>query len=57
MDAVWDGLALGGAEVHEVPGQHLSMHYPPYVEALAARLGECIERALAGAGEELELNR
>jgi thioesterase domain-containing protein len=45
-DAVWNRLALGGAEVHEVPGSHLSMHAPPHVEALAERLGICIERAL-----------
>ncbi|HTG36439.1 MAG TPA: non-ribosomal peptide synthase/polyketide synthase [Thermoanaerobaculia bacterium] len=45
-DAVWAGLALGGAEVHEAPGNHLSMHFPPHAETLAARLRSCIEHAL-----------
>ncbi|HEY3570928.1 MAG TPA: amino acid adenylation domain-containing protein [Thermoanaerobaculia bacterium] len=45
-DAVWAGLALGGAEVAEVPGGHLSMHYPPGSETLAAALRAAIERAL-----------
>jgi len=55
-DAVWAGLALGGAEVHEAPGNHLSMHFPPHTGTLAARLRSCIERALrarvAEAGDE-----
>ncbi len=50
-DAVWAGLARGGAEVHMVPGNHLSMHAPPQVEALAARLRSCIERALRDRSE------
>jgi thioesterase domain-containing protein len=45
-DAVWAGLALGGAEVHEVPGSHMSMHYPPNTEMLAAALRTAVERAL-----------
>ncbi|MFL6234420.1 MAG: amino acid adenylation domain-containing protein [Thermoanaerobaculia bacterium] len=48
---VWAGLALGGAEIHEVPGGHLSMHFPPHVETLAARLGRCIEGALEAVEE------
>jgi thioesterase domain-containing protein len=49
-DAAWVPLAGGGVEVHEVPGSHLAMHFPPYVAALAARLAACVERA----GEALE---
>jgi thioesterase domain-containing protein len=45
-DAVWAGLALGGAEVHENPGNHLSMHFPPHAGTLAARLRDCIAFAL-----------
>jgi amino acid adenylation domain-containing protein len=37
-DAVWAGLALGGAEVLTAPGNHLSMHFPPHTGTLAARL-------------------
>jgi amino acid adenylation domain-containing protein len=50
--AVWSGLALGGAEIQEIPGGHLSMHFPPHVEELAARLGSCMERALGETVEE-----
>ncbi|MFL6234404.1 MAG: alpha/beta fold hydrolase, partial [Thermoanaerobaculia bacterium] len=45
-DPVWDRLALGGAEVHEVPGSHLSMHFPPLTGELAACLRASIERVL-----------
>jgi thioesterase domain-containing protein len=45
-DAVWELLAGGGMEVHEVAGSHLSMHAPPHVTALAERLGSAIARAL-----------
>ena len=45
-DAAWDRLSLGGAEVHRIPGDHLSIHFPPQVETLAATLAGCIERAL-----------
>ena len=34
-DSTWDGLALGGVEVHDVPGNHLSMHAPPNAGVLA----------------------
>jgi len=49
-DAVWRALALGGLEVHEVAGNHLSMHFPPHVESLAARLASCVEWAPVGTG-------
>jgi thioesterase domain-containing protein len=51
-DAVWAGLALGGAEVLEVPGSHLSMHFPPHAETLAARLRECVARERMGKNRE-----
>ncbi len=51
-DPAWAGLALGVAEVHEVPGSHLSMHFPPYTGELAAALRAAIERAL-GQGASL----
>jgi thioesterase domain-containing protein len=53
-NVLWEGLARGGAEVHEVPGQHLSMHFPPHVGALAARLGSAMERALRERVEETD---
>ncbi|WP_224245440.1 type I polyketide synthase [Hyalangium gracile] len=41
----WGKLAAGGVDVHEIPGDHLSLLKPPYVEVLAARLAACVERA------------
>jgi amino acid adenylation domain-containing protein len=40
----WVDLAAGGIEIHVVPGNHATMHEPPHVQAMAARL----ERRLAG---------
>ncbi|HEX7184605.1 MAG TPA: amino acid adenylation domain-containing protein [Thermoanaerobaculia bacterium] len=34
----WIDLAGGGAEIHVVPGNHATMHDPPHVQAMAARL-------------------
>ncbi len=51
-DAAWEPLALGGLEVYEVSGSHLGMHFPPHVQALAARLAASIERAAGEAAEE-----
>jgi amino acid adenylation domain-containing protein len=34
----WIGLAAAGCEVHVVPGNHHTMHEPPHVRDLAARL-------------------
>jgi amino acid adenylation domain-containing protein len=39
----WVDLAAGGIEIHVVPGNHATMHEPPHVQAMAARL----ERRLA----------
>jgi thioesterase domain-containing protein len=41
----WIDLALEGAEVHVVPGDHLTMHQRPHVAVLAGRL----RRALGAA--------
>ncbi|HYU30924.1 MAG TPA: amino acid adenylation domain-containing protein [Thermoanaerobaculia bacterium] len=37
----WSGLALGGAEVHVLPGDHYSLLRAPQVAALAERLAAC----------------
>nr|WP_318528447.1 non-ribosomal peptide synthetase/type I polyketide synthase [Plectonema radiosum] len=34
----WRDLAAGGLEVHEVPGNHITMNYPPNVQVIAERL-------------------
>ena len=47
------GLALGGVEVHKVPGGHQTMIDEPHVRVLARKLRACIDRAIqsvAGAG-------
>ncbi|HYO16786.1 MAG TPA: amino acid adenylation domain-containing protein, partial [Thermoanaerobaculia bacterium] len=66
-DAAWEPLALGGVEVHEIPGSHLSMHLPPHAgelaEILRRSIGERLEEAqeedtavpIADAGQEVEV--
>jgi len=41
----WQTLALGGMEVHEVPGTHLDMIKEPHVAELAKKLEQCLLRA------------
>jgi thioesterase domain-containing protein len=43
----WTTLALGGLEVHEVPGGHGSIVDEPAVTFLAENLKACLERAQA----------
>lgn len=43
----WKTLALGGLEVHEVPGGHGSVINEPAVTFLAEKLKACLERAQA----------
>jgi phthiocerol/phenolphthiocerol synthesis type-I polyketide synthase E len=43
----WIELARGGTEVAIAPGDHLTMHHPPHVEAVASRLRRAL--ALRGA--------
>ena len=48
----WTGLALGGLEVHEVPGGHSTIINEPYVRVLAEQLRSCLHRARATASGE-----
>ena len=48
----WTGLALGGVVVHEVPGSHVSLHFPPHAEEAAAQLRAVLEDAARTAGRE-----
>lgn len=43
----WDGFAAGGMEIHEVPGDHVTLLAEPHVRILAERLNECILTAQA----------
>ncbi len=49
----WGKLALGGVEIHEVDGDHLTMLADPQVKVVASELAECLRRAYAG-GESLK---
>jgi phthiocerol/phenolphthiocerol synthesis type-I polyketide synthase E len=39
----WIELATGGFEVHEVPGDHITMNYTPHVRVMAERLNRFLE--------------
>jgi thioesterase domain-containing protein len=41
----WGLLAAGGVEVHELPGEHLTLLRQPHVTALAAALERSLEEA------------
>jgi thioesterase domain-containing protein len=41
----WGGLAAGGVEVYETPGNHITLIAEPNVRSLAGRLSECLLRA------------
>jgi amino acid adenylation domain-containing protein len=43
----WTGLVAGGIELHDVPGNHLSMVAEPHIRVLADKLNACLERARA----------
>ncbi|MEH2434859.1 MAG: amino acid adenylation domain-containing protein [Nostoc sp.] len=40
----WDELAVGGTEIHHIPGNHLTMLRKPHIQVLAAQLRGCIEK-------------
>jgi thioesterase domain-containing protein len=46
-DLGWGELAAGGAEVHDVPGNHLTMLEEPHVRILAEQLRACLNKAQA----------
>jgi aspartate racemase len=43
--AVWSQLALGGVDIHEIPGNHVTLIEEPHVQVLAERLRTALERA------------
>jgi aspartate racemase len=40
-------LVKGGLEIHDVPGDHLSMLQEPNISVLAERLKACIQQSAA----------
>jgi aspartate racemase len=51
-DFGWSAMALGGLEIHEVPGDHLGMFQEPHVQVLAEKLRACIDKALQDVSED-----
>lgn len=43
----WSLLVKGGLEIHDVPGDHLSMLQEPNISVLAERLKACIQQSAA----------
>jgi thioesterase domain-containing protein/acyl carrier protein len=43
----WRMLAAGGVEVHEIPGEHLTLLRRPHVQVLGAKLSACLDAAEA----------
>ena len=41
----WGRIVAGGVEVHEVPGEHISIFREPSVRGLAEKLTSCLEMA------------
>src|SRR5205823_379254 len=41
----WEGLAAGGLETHQIPGDHTSIFQEPHVRALAVTLRTRLEQA------------
>jgi len=42
--ADWEGLALDGVDVREIPGDHFTMMREPHVRVLAEQLNECLQQ-------------
>jgi thioesterase domain-containing protein len=47
-DLGWTGYALGGVDVHRVPGDHVSLIHEPAVGLVAEELRRCFARGRAG---------
>ncbi len=45
----WGRVATGGVDVHEVPGEHVSIFREPNVKILAEKLTSCLDAARAAA--------
>lgn len=51
-DLGWSAMAVGGVEIHQVPGDHLGMFQEPCVQMLAEKLRACIDKALQDVSED-----
>ena len=50
--AGWKELALGGLEIHEIPGDHVGIVLEPQVRILTKHLRNCLEQAQSKKSEE-----
>ena len=42
-ERAWIDLAFEGIEIHQVPGNHITMNQPPHVSVLAEKLKSCLK--------------
>ena len=52
FDLGWSALAVGGLDIHEVPGDHMGIFQEPHVQILAEKLRVCIDKALQDVSED-----
>jgi len=48
----WSDWAIGGVDVHNVPGNHATLMYEPHVEILAELLTACLDLARAAEADQ-----
>ncbi|NJR65290.1 MAG: amino acid adenylation domain-containing protein [Leptolyngbyaceae cyanobacterium CRU_2_3] len=53
----WRDLAMGGLEIHNIPGSHLGMLQDPSAQVLGETLKICVDKALGINGQRSKLNR
>ncbi len=46
MHLPWIDLARGGIEIHQVPGNHVTMNFMPNIEVLVSHLGHAVAMSL-----------
>ena len=51
----WGRLSTQAVEIHEVPGDHITMMSTPYVEVLAKKLSACIQEAVNAKSDNVAL--
>jgi amino acid adenylation domain-containing protein len=44
----WEGIATGGLDIHDVPGEHETMFREPHVKILAQQMEACLSKARNG---------
>jgi thioesterase domain-containing protein len=47
----WESVALGGIDLHPIPGNHMTILYEPCVSELGRKLAECLDEVYAREAE------